>query len=260
PVNQAGQCNWSSWGDAADTAAQNDGVNEANFDNIVYVFPGVQGCGWSRLAYLPGTRSYINGNFITLVVAHEFGHNLGVHHASSYNCSANGKRVPISSSCTSDEYGDPFDTMGNIAAHQMNNFHKGQYGWWGPSNLQTVMQNGTYNLSPIESSSSGLQCLRIPRGATGTYFYLEFRQPMSPFDNFSTTDPVVNGVTIRVAPDFSQIVQSHLIDTTPDTSFYSDSALALNQSVTDPANGITITTTAVSSSGATVQIAFGGSP
>src|SRR5262249_28611671 len=26
PVNQAGQCNWSSWGDAADTAAQNDGV------------------------------------------------------------------------------------------------------------------------------------------------------------------------------------------------------------------------------------------
>ena len=112
--DSSASCNWQAYGADADAAAQAAGINVNNFDNIVYFWPGLQSCGWSGLAYMPGDRSYINGNFMTLVAAHELGHNLGVHHASSFNCTANGQRVPISTSCTASEYGDPFDTMGNI--------------------------------------------------------------------------------------------------------------------------------------------------
>jgi chitodextrinase len=86
---------------------------------------------------------------------------------------------------------------------------------------------------------------------------LEFRQPWGIFDNFSAGDPVVNGVSIRIAPSTSSLVQSKLVDANASTSSFSDAALALGQSVTDPLTGVSITTLSVGPAGASVSVQFG---
>ena len=95
--------------------------------------------------------------------------------------------------------------------------------------------------------------VRVPRG-NGQYYYLEYRQPYgSYFDNFSSTDPAVNGVTLRLAPDYPTITQSLLLDATPATMTFADAPLAVGKSVTDPDASITFTTVSVSSTTATVS-------
>jgi hypothetical protein len=48
------------------------------------------------------------------VLAHEVGHNMGLEHSNSIMCSAGGKRVSLSTSCTEEEYDDPGSVMGDI--------------------------------------------------------------------------------------------------------------------------------------------------
>lgn len=249
-------CDPDGWARAAKSAAQ-EGRDLAAYDHFMYAFPATV-CSWSGLAYLPGTAAWINGVLQLRTIAHEFGHNLGIHHASSLSCFESGSRVSLSASpnCSSSEYGDPFDVMGSGTRHT-NDFHKGQLGWMA---AQTVTESGTYTLYPQEQGSIGPQLLRIPRGSTGWYLYLEFRRPFSIFDNFAATDPAVNGVSIRLAKDFSPIAQSYLVDATPKTAGYADAALPVGQSLYDPVGGLLITTKSVSSTSATVQVGLAGGP
>jgi chitodextrinase len=98
--------------------------------------------------------------------------------------------------------------------------------------------------------------LRVARN-DGTYLNLELRQPWGTlFDNFSAADPVVNGVSIRIAPATTSIVQSKLVDANPSTTTFADAALAVGQTVVDPATGVSITTVSAGPLGATVSIQF----
>ena len=118
---------------------------------------------------------------------------------------------------------------------------------------------GDYTVKPIESvDTTGVQVIRIPRGDTGTYVTLEFRQPFgASFDTFSTVDPVTNGVTVRLTAGYTAARQSQLVDTTPTTSSFVDAPLPVGETLRDPGSGIVLTTVGVSASGATVQISFG---
>jgi hypothetical protein len=258
PVSSSG-CAIDSWAAAANQMASAAGVNLASYQHVVYAFPRVTECGWAGLAEMPGSHVWINGSFVLRTLAHELSHNLGVHHAASLNCSNGGVRVALGSSCTYSEYGDPFDVMGQGGRHT-SAWHKGQIGWINPLAQQTVTASGTYTISPLEWAAGGVQSLRVQRGTSANYLYLEYRRPYgSSFDNFSVSDPVVNGVTIRMAPDYRTINLSYLIDTTPATSSYVDSPLGNGQTFSDTANGITIKTVAVTASGATVQVTVPGS-
>jgi hypothetical protein len=254
-----GGCAIDLWAQAANAAATAAGVNLTDYQHIVYAFPFASSCGWSGLAEMPGSHVWINGNFVLRVLGHELSHNLGVHHAASLSCTSGVVRVSISSTCAYSEYGDPFDIMGSSARHT-SSWHKGQIGWLDPLTKQTVTASGTYTITPQEWASGGVQALRIARGTSGNYLYLEFRRPYgSAFDTFTLTDPVVNGVTIRMAPDYGARQLSYLIDTTASTSTFTDAALATGQTFTDSAYGISIRTTSVSATGATVDITLGGS-
>ena len=139
-------------------------------------------------------------------------------------------------------------------------YHKAQIGWLDPLAQQTVTTSGTYTISPMEWAAGGVQSLRIPRGASGQYFYLEYRRPFgSYFDTFSLSDPVVNGVSIRLAPDTSVINLSYLIDTNPLTQTFNDAPLRAGQTFTDSVDGMTVSTTTVTAAGATVQVTLPGS-
>jgi fibronectin type 3 domain-containing protein len=89
-------------------------------------------------------------------------------------------------------------------------------------------------------------------------FLLEFRQPDASFDTFTSTDPATTGILVRIAPcSYSVVAQSQLIDATPATTSFNDAALAVGRSLYDPISKITLETTAVGASGATVQISLG---
>lgn len=253
-------CNYSAWASSANAAATAAGVNLGVYTYKVYAFPSVSSCGWSGLAFLPGTQSWLNGSggMSLRVMSHELGHNFGTHHASSFSCTdGGGARVSFSASCTASEYGDPFTVMGAASARHHANFSRGNFGWLTAANTQDVLTSGTYSLHAAEPNDpTGVQALRIRRDSS-TYLLLELRQPYgSYFDNFSSSDPAVTGVSIRIVPGYTSMTQSKLIDATPATTSFGDAPLGAAKSVFDPVSGITITTQSVSSSGATVQITF----
>jgi len=254
------QCNYTDIATKAKAEAANRGISLAGYTNIQYAFPSAS-CGWSGLAYLPGTETWVNNALGLYVSAHELSHNFGVHHASTISCTEGGVRVALSSNlanCSYSEYGDPFSVMGNGGGRHTHGQQLASLGWLSGSNLQTVSTTGTYALTSADDAGSAVKAIRVARG-DGTYVYLELRQPVgSNFDNFGASDPAVNGVSLRIANDWGGIVQSKLIDTTPATSSYNDAPLAVGASFTDPLSGATITTVSIGSRTAQVLISWGG--
>jgi chitodextrinase len=245
-------CAWSTWGSEARSKATAAGVNLSAYQYVVFAFPQTSSCGWAGLAYLPGTSSWINGAMSLRVVSHEVSHNLGVHHASTLACTNGGVAATFGSSCTESEYGDPFTVMGSASTRHHVNWHRAQLGW--ATDVQTVTTGGSYLLNPAELTGTP-RTLRVAR-TDGTYLNLEFRQPWGTFDNFSVSDPVVNGVSVRIAPATTSIVQSKLVDANPSTSSFADAALGVGRTIVDPSTGVSITTLSVGPAGATVSIQF----
>jgi chitodextrinase len=245
-------CAYTTWANQARSKAAAAGVPLSSYQYTVYAFPQASSCGWAGLAYLPGTGSWINGAMTLRVVGHELGHNFGVHHASTLACSNAGSPSTFTGTCTQSEYGDPFTVMGSAQTRHPNNWHRAQLGWFGDT--QTVTTSGSYLLAPAELSGAP-HMLRVAR-SDGTYLNLEYRQPWGIFDNFSSGDPVVSGVSVRIAPSTSSLVQSKLVDANPSTSSFSDAALAFGQTVVDPQTSVSISTVTVGPAGAMVSIQF----
>ena len=255
PINAVSTtCDYVTWGNLARTAAQNAGVNLSGYSQVIHYFPRSATCGWSGVGQLPGRYTWINGSSSS-TIAHELGHNFGVHHASSLTCTnAAGERAAISDTCTSSEYGDPFDVMGRGYRH-MNAYQKGRLGFLEAPNTATAVASGTFTIAPIEQPSTGALTVRVPIPATlpQLYYYVELRQPSS-FDNFASTSSVTNGVLIHRNPDYATLARTQLIDASPVTSSFNDAALPVGGTFTDAAAAISISVSAVSATGATIQI------
>jgi hypothetical protein len=247
-------CDYSAWGTAARGKATAAGVNFSNYDYVVHYFPKASTCQFSGVGQLPGRYSWINASS-SQTIAHELGHNFGVHHAASYRCTNNNVGVPIGGTCTMNEYGDPFDVMGSSYKH-VSAYHKEKLGFLEASNVQTVTAAGSFDLAPIEQKATGLQVLRFPIAGTSDVYYVEYRQPFG-FDNFQSTSPVVNGVLIRrITLPSKGVLQTKLIDNVPSTTSFSDAALGVGKTFTDDTAKVSFTLTARSATAATVQVAF----
>lgn len=251
-------CDYASIQTYARSAATAAGVNLANYAHQVYAFPA-NACGWWGLGSVGGAPSsaWINGSFQLQVVAHEMGHNLGLYHAHSLSCGG----VTLGTTCTSSEYGDTLDTMGYSAYH-FNSFQKERLGWLGYGSspaLTTVTSSGTYAIDPYETNGSASKALKIARGTTGSYFYLELRRGLGFDASLGSNSNISSGVVFHLASP-SDGASSNLLDMTPVNGSFSDPALVAGQTFTDSDSGVSVVVNSVSSTGASISVALGGAP
>jgi hypothetical protein len=267
-------CDISQIGTAAQNAATAAGVNLSNYTRYVYFFPQNQVCAFAGASNVGGnpSQSWINGTVDTHVINHELGHAFGLWHSHLYDC---GTSATICSSPNIVEYGDPMDVMGTpqTASPDYNAFQKERLGWLGygasPS-IQTVTSSGTYTIYRYELAGPGPKALKVLQSANATtgaktWYYLESRQALG-FDAFLTdpslyTQNETTGVLFHLGTD-GDGNSSEMLDMTPGTqpdNSWFDMSLPVGQSFQDSTAGVTFTPTAVSSTGATVQITLNGS-
>ncbi len=241
-------CSYTTWESAARAAATAAGVNVNAYQYVVYMFPYAN-CAWAGLARVGASGSWINGTSSVRVIAHELGHNFGVWHSSTTTCTDTlGSRVPLSGTCTSNEYGDPFSVMGNtLRTHHAGHSHR--MGW---AAAPAAVTSGTHRIARLHSGGSP-QLLRVPRGTMGTYFDLEVRSDLAAFDTFGSSNGVVNGLSIRVDSS-GHWGNSSLLDMNPSTATFADAALPVGQTFVDPATGVSIRLDALDATGATVTV------
>ncbi len=267
----SGSCDnsYAGWRNSALYQAVAGGLQQQEYDHLVYVLPPGSGCAWSGLAAVGGNWSMLNDTLDTWVVAHELGHNMDLDHAAADTCLGPGWTVvPLSADCSSDEYGDPYDVMGNHGSRLFNAAHRLSTGWLLGSQSRTISQNGTFSLDALYDSNpltldTGTRVLRVRR-PDGRELHLEVRRPFGLFDDYSGGSAVVNGLSVRI--DRGPLNQgyddrtTHLLDMgTSTTNYFYDSALPIGQTFTDPISTTSITLNALGPSGATVSVDLTGS-
>ena len=261
PYDDVGTClsSLSQWSWTAKQMAAKNGYVDANYESIIYVTTATN-C--PARAWTSGRTTTVISGFNPQTIVHELGHAFGLGHAGAWSCKdALGVSVSISSSCSAYEYGD-FSVMGATTQYHMNNFHKGALGWLAASNTRDVVASGVYALYPIEAATSYVQVIRIPRKYDSKnnpldYYYLEFRQVYG-FDNFSSNDKKVTGISIRVAPSYvNKGSKTYLLDaTTPGLTNFNDAQLAVGGVFNDTTRRVTITLLSITGGAAQVSIGF----
>jgi hypothetical protein len=252
-------CNFTTIGSLADSAAAANGYTASNYNFVVYVFPSLSSCGWAGLGYVGAPRkAWINGYNRTQVYAHEMGHNFGLLHAASLSCTG----TPIASSgCSSAEYGDPFDTMGNQRAMHFNAAQKNILGWFAPSAVKThTTGTATYVLTPISLAGGSLYAVNVP-AASNRKYWIEYRQPIG-FDSPISAYPNL-GALVHIAYPFQTICSNcaddtELLDMTPATGSLNDAVLPVNNTFTDSSNGFTLSVLSATSTALTVSVTMPG--
>jgi hypothetical protein len=252
-------CDYNTLSAQAQAAASAAGVNLSNYSRYVFAFPD-NACGWWGLGTVGGypSSAWINGSLQLMVAGHEMGHNFGLDHSHSLDCGT----AVLGTTCTMSEYGDTLDIMGSSSPYDFNSFQKERLGWlnYGASPpLTTVASSGTWSIEPMETNGSGSKALKVPRGTTGSYFYVELRRGLGFDAGLTSNTNVSNGVVVHLASP-SDPNSSDLLDMTAGASSWSDPALVAGQSYTDTTSGVTITVNTVSATAASVTVTLGGTP
>jgi hypothetical protein len=139
------------------------------------------GAAFSGTAMQPERDIFYNDLSGCTTLPHELGHNLGLEHASFIDCAGASFADDPISGCTSQEYGDTYDFMGQ-GCGETSGIGRAYLGWLGGCNLVDVKHTGTFTLFPIEQPCNGVQVLKLPmpgnRAIFGDSTLFEFIVPI----------------------------------------------------------------------------------
>lgn len=261
--------------DAAIRAADRD-VYFPDYNRLFMVFPTPAGCPWAGYAlYGCGSLSSADGAFTAssawlmaenlnrrddgvMLATHEGGHNLGLRHARSRDFAAEALG-PLGGAGTISEYGDRFNTMGSWNLGHYSAPQKLQLGWMPAGNYQTLENSGVFSVQPLEVNIAGTQALKVRRGAgNNAWVWLEYRQPVGAYDT-ALSSQVFTGATIHYE-DSTTGSYTDLLDYTPETSSWTDPALAAGKTWTDPYSNLSLYTESASASAVSVRVNYGAVP
>jgi hypothetical protein len=262
------------------------GMIPGTFQHYLWYFGSRQtACAWTGLASVgtpdkPSRDTWYNASTSCVVLVQEPGHNFGMQHSSSLACPG-ASYADDPNSCVGSEYGDPFDPMGSGCRH-MNAWQKNYQGWFGGCNGVTVQSSGTFTLLPLEQACDGVQYLQIVspkvrmfnRPAAGgggatietfSNYYVELRTPQDFDGMLGNRSVLAPEVLVHVGGDArtrgQRGLHTFLLDMTPTTTgraSFTDAALGVGKSFSDPAGGLTITVQAVSGTQATIKVDMPG--
>ncbi|WP_299011899.1 reprolysin-like metallopeptidase [uncultured Shewanella sp.] len=231
-------CDAYQWRDDAKAATSQDGVNISDYQYFVLVLPNNVNCGWGGLGNLGcngNCTSWIKWN-ATIVYAHELGHNLGMHHAST-DLDNDGN--------LESEYGDHSGVMGNNSqVRQINAPHRYQLGIYEqfPDQFLTAPTNGNYHLSSIELDPSehnlDHQVIRLSKSSPDNHYYISLRNDIGVFGMHDTYSDKVN--IHHYAEGYNR---THFI-----------TALTEGETFTDTENNIDIEVIDINTNNATINI------
>ncbi|ELA9343515.1 cadherin-like domain-containing protein [Vibrio parahaemolyticus] len=271
-------CDYPSVQAEADKMARADGVVLEDYQRIIYIMTqsGCAGGGSATTGKTFPSRAYIDGTLSARVIAHEFGHNLGLSHAKALDCGD----ASVSNNCSVIEYGDSYDVMGTPDMGYINTYYKERMGWLNDAespNILTAIQDGLYEIAEYETQDITQNiALKIPRGVnpnTGLkeWFYVEYRQAMG-YDQFLDDrsymlfrGDVTDGVIVRLVEEGAE--ESYILHMKPNSDYsqvygrkdWKDTALPVGDSFTDPVSGLTINLASAANGFAGVNVSFGGS-
>lgn len=238
-------------------AASAQGINPDSFDYVINIIE----CGGSASAYAPGRTMGVYAQAGSPhVYKHEFGHNLGYHHGSTYiKCPKRDGTVlaphemdPIE--CAIAGYGDTGDSVsGGATLYPANN--RWYSGWLDDSQAAVIGKTGLYRLGILGGSGPQLYLINRP-GQTPSQLALEYRKPTS-FDNFPPGDNRVNGVWVRYTAMGGSLLNTQL-DATPETATTLDPTLRPGNILKDTGTRITVKVCNTFDDGAVLAVAVNG--
>ena len=225
------------------------------------------GPGWGAqgTSTKPGKYVWLNndGTFCT-ATGQELGHNFGLMHASTMKCTG-ATIANDTSTCTSNEYGNPMTVMGGGCRHLMS-VEKWYSGFFKSCNAVKLKASGTFTLLPIEIPCGGIQALQIPMppgapvrttttsqsngNVTVGFYYLELRGGQGMDTGMKT------GVYVHAAADIPSPTQNgvrtFLLDMNPATTAWDP--MTVGQTFTDPAGGVSFTLNSADTNSASVTV------
>jgi hypothetical protein len=172
-------CSASMWANDAKAAASAQGIDISLYKHFMFVLPANSSCGWGGLGNLgcggSSCHTWIKWNS-KIVYAHELGHNLGMHHAST---------DPDNDGRSNSEYGDWSGIMGNSGYRQVNAPHRIQMKWYDshPDNVKSVSAPTSLRLFSLDKAPKGKrkQIAIVTKEGLSHAYYVSYRTNIGTF-------------------------------------------------------------------------------